>query len=68
MLKNETLGKTHNRSCPDCKEKLENKVLRSAGGYYIGTFCLCGPYSRESGYYRSPEEAQSDLELGRYGR
>ena len=27
-------------------------------GYYIGTWCGCGPYSRESGYYRTREDAE----------
>lgn len=35
-----------------------------SGGYYIGTFCGCGPYSRESGYYRTRELAQADLDTG----
>jgi hypothetical protein len=49
-------------TCPDCKLKLELRVLRSAAGYYIGTFCECGPYSRESGYYSTRGEAERDLE------
>lgn len=68
MLKNETLGKNHNRTCIQCEQKLENEVLMSAAGYYIGTSCLCGPYSRESGYYRSYQDAQKDLNSNTYGR
>ena len=49
--------------CPDCKEVLKMQVLRSGGGFYIGTQCECGPYSRESGYFRTREEANKVLPL-----
>ena len=44
------------------------KVMKSAAGYYIGRsywdeeFGFDGPYSRESGYYATAEDAQLDLE------
>lgn len=44
------------------------KVMNSGGGYYIGRsywdeeFGFEGPYSRESGYYATAEDAQLDLE------
>ena len=45
------------------------QVLRSAAGYYVGFFCpRCGPYSRESGYYASFDEAQEALDSGLYFR
>jgi len=42
------------------------KVLKSNAGYYIGRMCqdedgCMQPYSRESGYYRTREEAEHDL-------
>lgn len=43
------------------------QVLKSAAGWYIGRsyfdleFGFVGPYSRESGYYSSEEEAKADL-------
>lgn len=49
-------------TCEDCGEVLVPKVCLSGAGYYIGTMCCCGPYSRESGYYRTREEAQADLD------
>lgn len=55
-------------SCEDCGELLPLRVLRSNAGYYIGTFCNCGPYSRESDYYETPEEAEADLKTGDFGR
>lgn len=45
----------------------ELKVMKSAAGYYIGRSCVESgfpfeqPYSRESGYYRTHEEAAGDL-------
>lgn len=55
-------------TCRSCGLKLTLRVLRSGGGYYIGTMCHCGPYSRESGYYGTREEAQDDLDSGLFGR
>jgi hypothetical protein len=49
------------KTCEDCGEVLTPKVLKTCA-FYIGTFCLCGPYSRESLYYGTLEEAQADLE------
>lgn len=43
-------------------------VYRSAAGFYVGTYCHCGPYTRESGYYPSHELAQAALQSGAYGR
>ncbi len=49
--------------CDDCKQELELAVLRSNAGYYIGTECHCGPYSRESEYYPTREMADRELRL-----
>jgi non-ribosomal peptide synthetase component E (peptide arylation enzyme) len=68
MLPNETIGNGAPSTCPDCQLKLVNAVHRSGAGFYIGTFCNCGPYSRESGYFATKEEAQAALESGNYGR
>ena len=55
--------------CHECGTELTIDIQRSAAGYYIGFFCPeCGPYSRESGYYRSYEEAEKALNTGAYGR
>jgi hypothetical protein len=56
-------------NCLDCGAELTIDVQKSGAGYYIGFFCnSCGPYSRESGYYRSYEEAEKALNTGAYGR
>ena len=55
--------------CMECGTALDIQVLCSAAGYYIGFFCPnCGPYSRESSYYASREEAEQTLNSGFYGR
>jgi hypothetical protein len=55
--------------CMECGAVLDMQVLRSPAGYYIGFFCpRCGPYSRESGYYRSREEAETALTVNLYAR
>lgn len=56
-LPKETIHLGAPSTCPDCGTKLREEVLQSGGGYYIGTRCKCGPYSRESRYYRTREEA-----------
>jgi hypothetical protein len=47
--------------CPDCLATLVMRVCRSAAGYYLGTWCCCGPYSRESGYFDTREAAEAAL-------
>jgi hypothetical protein len=55
--------------CHECGTELNIDIQKSAAGYYVGFFCQeCGPYSRESGYYRSYEEAEKALNTGAYGR
>lgn len=62
MIKGETIVTGAPSTCPDCHVKLTPKVMRSGAGYYIGTECKCGPYSRESKYYGTRELAQTDLD------
>jgi len=49
--------------CSDCYHRLELEVLKSAAGYYLGSWCECGPHSRESGYYSSEAFAGLALEI-----
>lgn len=44
-------------NCSDCGDPLYLQVLQSAAGFYLGSHCKCGPYSRESGYFPSIDEA-----------
>ena len=49
--------------CKDCEIRLELQVLHSMAGYYVGTICECGPYSRESEYFRTRKQAEQKLKL-----
>lgn len=52
-----------------CGKTLELQILQSGAGLYIGTFCPnCGPYSRESGYYRKWKDAKDAFDSGEFGR
>lgn len=75
MLPGETIGSGASNTCsgdedyPHERVRMVEAVQSSGGGYYIGTFCpYCGPYSRESGYYRTADEAQAALDSNSYGR
>jgi len=51
-----------------CGAELELSVCSSAAGYYLGYWCDgCGPYSRETGYFRTREQAEKELEWTRLG-
>jgi hypothetical protein len=55
-------------TCSFCDRRLDLSVCRSGAGYYLGYFCLnCGPYSRETGYWDTKEEAHQAL-AGRRSR
>ena len=48
-----------------CGKRLENQVLKSNAGYYIGTCSEDGPCSRESlEYFRKEDEANTALKNG----
>lgn len=64
----ETLQTGASATCEDCGTHLKPQVLQSAAGFYIGTACECGPYSRESGYYNAAIEALVALRSNDYSR
>ena len=67
MLPGETIESGASNTC--CNEKLVLQVLMSCAGYYIGTQCPhCGPYSRESGYYKTKAAAEKALATDNYSR
>jgi hypothetical protein len=62
-LQGETIATGAPKTCPDCGITPKLGVYMSAAGYYIGTYCECGPYSRESLlYYMAKEQAQIALD------
>lgn len=51
--------------CTGCGTPLKLEVCQSRAGYYIGFQCPnCGPYSRESGYYKNQDAAEMSLMTG----
>ena len=68
MLPGETLATGADPTCSDCNHTPKLEVYMSGAGYYIGTYCMCGPYSRESGYYATREQAVKALARGGYER
>ena len=67
-LKGETLATGAAKTCDDCGVTPKLDVYMSAAGYYVGTYCNCGPYSRESRYYDKRSGAQAALDTGIFGR
>lgn len=67
VVPRETIGNGAPKVCPECKVRLVPKVMQTCA-YYIGTECECGPYSRESEYFKTREEAQKVLDGQIYGR
>ena len=69
VLQGETISTGAPETCPDCSTKVKLGVYRSAAGYYIGTYCKCGPYSRESLlYYLTKEQAQEAFDNNDWNR
>jgi len=68
MIPGETIVSDASQKCNECGKEMEMQVLSSAAGFYIGTQCECGPYSREPGYFRTREDATAALQSGNFGR
>ena len=68
MIPGETIATGAADTCSDCGVTPRLQVCRSAAGYYIGTYCNCGPYSRESDYFDTRELADAELAKGGYDR
>ncbi len=67
MMPGETIRSGADSVC-DCGTEFKFEVLQSGAGYYVGTTCHnsecehCGePNSRESGYYRTRQEAEKAM-------
>jgi hypothetical protein len=68
VSKPETIAGGSPPTCEDCNITPKLSVCHSAAGYYVGTRCDCGPYSRESGYYKKHEQAEAALASSDFGR
>ena len=63
-LPGETVLGGANNVCGVCGEVIPFTVCMSPAGYYVGTWCCEGPNTRESGYYRTSQEAHDALDSG----
>jgi len=68
MIPGETIASGADTTCGVCGITPKLEVLMSSAGYYIGTRCNCGPYSRESGYYKTRKLAEEALSSGGFQR
>ena len=68
MMPGETIASGASPTCRDCGVTPKLGVYQSPAGYYIGTFCDCGPYSRESEYYKTREAAEKAMKAGGFER
>jgi len=50
-LPGETLHTGADPICAVCKQTAKMRVCHSNAGFYIGSYCGCGPYTRESLHY-----------------
>ena len=57
-LPGDTLNNGASPYCSDCKLFVKLGVHRSGAGWYIGTWCECGPHSIDSRYYPSEQIAR----------
>ena len=62
MMPGETILTGASPKCSTCEIAPSFAVCISAAGYYIGTYCLCGPYSRESDYFKHEADAEAALQ------
>lgn len=68
VLPGETIATGGPTTCSDCNATPELQVCSSPAGFYIGTYCACGPYSRESEYFKTHEQAKKALDSGEFSR
>ena len=63
MFPGETISTGAKPTYPDCKTTPLLEVHQSPGNrmLYLGTYCSCGPYSRESEYFTTKEKAEEVL-------
>ncbi len=62
----ETISRGASIKCETCGVVVKLRVCSSGAGYYIGTMCDCGPYSRETGYFKNYKEAKKALDSDEY--
>ena len=68
MMPGETIATGAPPTCPECKVTVQYSVCMSAAGFYVGTNCDCGPYTRDSGYYKTRRECAAAMLDGSFDR
>lgn len=68
MFNGETILTGADASCECCGEPFSFEVMQSAAGWYIGTSCCTGPWTRESRYWDRKTEADLALQLWHEGQ
>jgi len=63
MLKGETILTGADKACEICGEPYSFEVMHSSAGFYIGSQCCVGPWTRESRYWDRRTEAELALKL-----
>ena len=61
MFPGETILTGAKTVCDECNSGLTFRVLCSSGGYYVGTQCCGIPYTRETEYFDTDQEAHAAL-------
>ena len=61
MIPGETILTGADEWCTVCDGPAVWHVKSSPAGWYVGTSCGCGPYTRETHYFESLEEAETAL-------
>lgn len=49
--------------CPKCKTKATFMLRKTPAGYYVGSLCACGPYTRETFYFDTSVMALAIMHL-----
>lgn len=61
MIEGETIASGAAATCSECGVAPPLAVYSTPAGYYIGTYCKCGPMGRESDYFKNRKLAEEAL-------
>jgi hypothetical protein len=64
MLDRETIMSGGSPYCTHCCNFAKFGIYESGAGFYVGSYCACGPFSRESCYYANETHVKIALSNG----